>query len=98
MSIDAELTTGEIFETVRRAAPFAALPTSAFEGARHARREVPGRWIRDCAPALSGTAQPTVCARPGGHGDLRQDDSRPGLFSVFMVGEKASRVSSSTMR
>lgn len=97
VSIDAELTTGEIFETVRRAAPFAALPTSAFEGVLDMLAgKYPADGFAELRPrVIWDRTTHTVRARPGAQRlAVTSGGTIPdrGLFGVFMVGEKASRV------
>jgi ATP-dependent Lhr-like helicase len=92
-----QLDVEEWFETVRRSAPFASLPRSAYEATLDL---LSGRYPSDEFAELRprivwDRVKGTITGRPGAQRlAVTSGGTIPdrGLFGVFMVGEKASRV------
>ncbi|MDQ1525844.1 MAG: ATP-dependent helicase Lhr and Lhr-like helicase, partial [Microbacteriaceae bacterium] len=92
-----QLDVEEWFETVKRSAPFASLPRSAYEATLDL---LSGRYPSDEFAELRprivwDRVKGTITGRPGAQRlAVTSGGTIPdrGLFGVFMVGEKASRV------
>jgi len=97
VSIEDEITTTDLFTMVRKSAPFAALPTSAFEAVLDMLAgRYPAEGFAELRPRLIwDRTTDTLKSRPGAQRlAVTSGGTIPdrGLFGVFMVGEKASRV------
>lgn len=97
VSIDNELNSDEVFALVRKAAPYAALPPSAFDAVLDMLAgKYPAEGFAELRPRLVwDRVTNTLTSRPGAQRlAVTSGGTIPdrGLFGVFMVGEKASRV------
>ncbi len=92
-----EILVEEWFDTVRRSAPFAALPRSAFEATLDLLSGLyPSDEFAELRPRIVwDRVRGVISGRPGAQRlAITSGGTIPdrGLFGVFMVGEKASRV------
>jgi ATP-dependent Lhr-like helicase len=97
VSIDADLHTDAVYDLVRRSAPYGALPRSAFDAVLDMLAgRYPAEGFSELRPRLIwDRTTDTLTSRPGAQRlAVTSGGTIPdrGLFGVFMVGEKASRV------
>ena len=97
VSIDDGLEVDEVFTLLRKAAPYAALPRSAFDAVLDMLAgKYPAEGFSQLRPRLVwDRIENTLTQRPGAQRlAVTSGGTIPdrGLFGVFMVGEKASRV------
>ncbi len=97
VSIEEEVNTADLYAILRRAAPYAALPMSAFEAVLDMLAgRYPAEGFAELRPRLVwDRTTNTLRSRPGAQRlAVTSGGTIPdrGLFGVFMVGEKASRV------
>ncbi len=97
VSIDGELNTDAAYDLVRKSAPFSALPRSAFDAVLDMLAgRYPAEGFSELRPRLVWDRMTdTLTSRPGAQRlAVTSGGTIPdrGLFGVFMVGEKASRV------
>lgn len=97
VSIDDDLNSDEVFALVRKAAPYAALPQSAFEAVLDMLAgKYPAEGFAELRPRLVwDRVTNSLTSRPGAQRlAVTSGGTIPdrGLFGVFMVGERASRV------
>lgn len=97
VSIDDDVNTDELFAMLRRSAPYAALPTSAFEAVLDMLAgRYPAEGFAELRPrVIWDRTTNSLRSRPGAQRlAVTSGGTIPdrGLFGVFMVGEKASRV------
>lgn len=97
VSIEGDVNTAELFALIRKAAPYATLPASAFDAVLDMLAgKYPAEGFAELRPRLVwDRTTNTLHARPGAQRlAVTSGGTIPdrGLFGVFMIGEKASRV------